>query len=235
MDDSPVLRELIRELQRERSPIERMRILARAWRAVRSLSPAERALLAREAGVEGADRVLSRMGAGVSAAQVLSSLADPPSDDAETVRTLVERIAQPEPPPPPPPSPPPTAPEPPKAEPKPTPEPAPMPPRPAPPPIVFELPPAPPREPAPSASDLVSISSLTLRFRALRERAARSAESAVTLVEAFPDGWARRRAAAQVIREGLVDSPVSLDAVLATLSRESDRAWCRRLHERGVA
>lgn len=223
MADSPALRELIHELQRERSPIERMRILARAWRAVRSLSPEERAHLAPEAGVEGADRVLSRMGAGVSAAQVLSTLRDVPEEDAESVRTLVERIAEPERPEPPKPPPPPK-PEP-RAEPAPRPA-APPPMR----PVVYE----PPRQVPRAAPDLASIPSLTLRFRALREVAARGAASPVALAEAFPDGWARRRAAAHLVREGVVDG-AALDAVVATLSRESDRAWCRRLFQRSVA
>ncbi len=263
MADRAALSDLLRELRRERSPLERMRLLARAWRSVREMSADERARVAQEAGVEGADTLLSRLGAGVSAAQVLSSLSGAPADDPESVRKLVREIATPEgraevarraveaaapkpvpppqpepepipapPPEPPPPPPPPIVKEPAPAKPKPAPRPSPAP---APPPEPSS-PPPPPAPPSPKPeSDLAEIPSLTRRFRALRARTAGAktlrAERAVALVEAFPDGWARRRAAAHLVREGLVSEEAAFAAVVRSLSRESDQRWCRKLRE----
>lgn len=251
MADKAALSDLLRELRRERSPLERMRLLARAWRAVREMSPEERARVAQEAGVEGADKLLSRLGAGVSAAQVLSSLSGDPADDPESVRKLVREITTPEgraevarraveaaapkpvpgPPPVPSPPPPPTPKEPAPAKPKPEPAPAPVRSAPPPPPP----PPPPPLPPPKPGSELAEISSLTRRFRALRACTAGAktlrAERAVALVEAFPDGWARRRAAAHLVREGLVSEETAFAAVVRSLSRESDQRWCRKLRE----
>ncbi len=84
MTDSPELRDLLSRLKRERSKVERVKILARAWRQVRRLTLAERTRLAQEVGVEGADNLLARLGAarsGIRASTVLSALAGSRDDD----------------------------------------------------------------------------------------------------------------------------------------------------------
>ena len=58
MKVSDDLTALVFELQRARSPSEKARALARAWRTVRGLSASERRLLAREVGFDGAEDLI---------------------------------------------------------------------------------------------------------------------------------------------------------------------------------
>ena len=135
--------------------------------------------------------------------------------------------AVPEPPPPPMPPAPPT----------PSPQPAVVPPPVEPPPP----PHPPPREPEPPAAarplmetglagKLADASTLTARFQVLRRRIAEtrglSGEALRPVIEAFPDGWARRRALLEMLRSG---SPAALRDALGlveALGSERDRAWC---------
>lgn len=53
-----------------------------------------------------------------------------------------------------------------------------------------------------------------------------SAAGLGSLLEAFPDGWARRRALLELLRAGV---PAALDDVFAlieTLGSDRDRLWC---------
>jgi hypothetical protein len=126
-----------------------------------------------------------------------------------------------------------------------TPEPAPVAPPPpvvAPPaPIalpVIEPPPKPQAPPVPArmaeddglAGKLIEAPSLTVRFHILRRHLAEAkgspADGLRSVVEAFPDGWARRRALVELLRSG---SPAALGDALGlveTLGSERDRAWC---------
>jgi hypothetical protein len=80
------------------------------------------------------------------------------------------------------------------------------------------------------AGRLAGAVSLTARFHALRRHLAEakglSAEELRPVVEAFPDGWARRRALLELLRSG---SPAALPDALGlveALGSERDRAWC---------
>ena len=53
---------LIFELQRAPTPADKAKALARAWRTVRGLKPAERRLLAREVGFDGAEELIDGLG-----------------------------------------------------------------------------------------------------------------------------------------------------------------------------
>jgi hypothetical protein len=71
---------------------------------------------------------------------------------------------------------------------------------------------------------------LTARFRLLRqnpdETKRMSAAGLGSLLEIFPDGWARRRALLELLRAGV---PAALDDVFAlieTLGSDRDRLWC---------
>ncbi|HSS49697.1 MAG TPA: hypothetical protein VLX28_12195 [Thermoanaerobaculia bacterium] len=145
----------------------------------------------------------------------------------------------PPPPKPAPPSPPPpveAAPPPPLPEPKPEPPP-PVQAAPPPPPPPVEEPPPPPRpEPVARKADnvlagkLAEAPSLTRRFHALRrhlrEAQGLSQEELHPVLEAFPDGWARRRALLELLRSG---TPAGLQDALGlveALGSERDRAWC---------
>ncbi|HSG40707.1 MAG TPA: hypothetical protein VLE27_13785 [Thermoanaerobaculia bacterium] len=132
----------------------------------------------------------------------------------------------------------------PPAAPAPEPAPAPAPPPPAaqappppePQPVAAPAPPPPPRpeppRPAPVnfAEALNAAPSLLARFRVLHEHvdamARTPAASLRPLLESFPDGWARRRALAEILRAG---APADLSEALTlvgTLGSERDRLWC---------
>ncbi len=130
----------------------------------------------------------------------------------------------------------------------PAPKPAPVPPppepvAPPPPPPVQAAPPpppVPPPRPKPEpvarkvdgalAAKLSEASSLTARFQVLRrylkEAQGLFQEELHLILEAFPDGWARRRALLDLLRSG---APAALQDALGlveTLGSERDRAWC---------
>lgn len=135
-----------------------------------------------------------------------------------------------------PPPPPPAAPAPPKPAPEPPPAPAPVVAAPAPPPPAPRPAPEPPRAPAKApavsglAEKLAAVPSLTARFRLLRRSAGDtkqlSAADLRALVDAFPDGWARRRAVLELLRAGVPGKAAEALPLVSTLSSERDRAWC---------
>jgi hypothetical protein len=97
-------------------------------------------------------------------------------------------------------------------------------------------PPAPPAPPAKTVADdglagkLIEASSLTARFHVLRHHLAEAkglpADGLRAVVEAFPDGWARRRALVELLRTG---APAALGDALGlveVLGSERDRLWC---------
>ncbi len=127
---------------------------------------------------------------------------------------------------------------------KPAPEPIATPPPPAqaappPPPVVQEPPPPPKPRPEPVtarkadgalAGKLAEAPSLNSRFHVLRRHLAEarglSGEELRPVLEAFPDGWARRRALLELLRSG---APAGLQDALGlveALGSERDRAWC---------
>ncbi|MFL6234992.1 MAG: hypothetical protein ACJ76N_17795 [Thermoanaerobaculia bacterium] len=127
----------------------------------------------------------------------------------------------------------------PKTEPPPPP-PEPVAPPPPPPPLVQAAPPPPLPLPKPEpvarktdgalAGKLAEVPSLTGRFQALRrhlkEAQGLSREELHPVLEAFPDGWARRRALLELLRSG---TPAALQDALGlveALGSERDRAWC---------
>ncbi|HSK79398.1 MAG TPA: hypothetical protein VLQ45_23295 [Thermoanaerobaculia bacterium] len=159
------------------------------------------------------------------------------------------KAAPPKPPPPPvrqppaPPAPPPQAAPPPPAPvvapvvvAPPPPAPAPVVAAPAPPsapkPAIPEPPPKPAKAPATGAlaERLAAVPSLTARFRLLRlsvgDAKRLSAADLRTLVDSFPDGWARRRAVLELLRAGVPGKIAEALPLVSALSSERDRAWC---------
>jgi translation initiation factor IF-2 len=80
------------------------------------------------------------------------------------------------------------------------------------------------------AGKLAGVPSLTTRFRLLRhhvkETNGMSAAGLRSVVESFPDGWARRRALLELLRGGAPGSLREALALLETLGAERDRLWC---------
>ncbi len=107
----------------------------------------------------------------------------------------------------------------------------------APPPRPAEAaPPAPPREPAQTSGDgalagrLAAAPALTARFRLLRrhlgEAKATSAAGLRSLLEGFPDGWARRRVLLELLRGGVPASFRDALGLVEALGTDRDRLWC---------
>jgi len=179
----------------------------------------------------------------------------------EGLRALESALAGPAPEPPSPPPPPPAPPVPaPVAAPPPSPPPplivvapppppvvAPSPPPPAaaipippePPPRVEAPAPPPPRGPVELAGELAGIQGLTARFRYLRasltEAGRLRAEELREVLEAFPEGWARRRALSELLEAGLPADAGDALALIAGLPLK-DQLWCLgRLAERALS
>ena len=91
---------LVFELQRTRSPVERAKVLARAWRTIRGLSASERRLLARDVGFDGAEELLEGLagkgGGGIAPAALLEALGRMRKDDGLSVRGLVSALRDPD-------------------------------------------------------------------------------------------------------------------------------------------
>ena len=90
---------LLHELQHARSPLAQARVLARAWRTVRELSPTDRRLLARHAGFDGAEDLLeglSQRKGGLAPAMLLRVLANARGADGSTVSELLAAFRDPQ-------------------------------------------------------------------------------------------------------------------------------------------
>lgn len=92
------LNALLFELQTARSPLAQAKILARAWRTVRELSPTDRKLLARHAGFDGAEDILeglAKKSGGVAPAMLLQMLSNARGTDASTLRNIMSAFRDP--------------------------------------------------------------------------------------------------------------------------------------------
>lgn len=91
---------LLFELRRTASKADKARALARAWRTVRELSTAERRMLAREVGFDGAEELIEGIagqGGGVfSPAAVLEALGRVRRDEGFSLRGLLRDLRDPE-------------------------------------------------------------------------------------------------------------------------------------------
>jgi hypothetical protein len=92
------LNALLFELQTAGSPLAQAKILARAWRTVRELSPTDRKLLGRHAGFDGAEEILeglARKKGGMAPAMLLQMLSNARTTDASTLRNLLSAFRDP--------------------------------------------------------------------------------------------------------------------------------------------
>ena len=98
MSNQRKLTALLHELQHARSPLAQARVLARAWRTVRELSPTDRRLLARHAGFDGAEDILeglSQRKGGLAPAMLLRVLSNARGTDGSTVSELLAAFRDP--------------------------------------------------------------------------------------------------------------------------------------------
>jgi len=99
MNTQRQLTALLHELQHARSPLAQARVLARAWRTVRELSPTDRRLLARHAGFDGAEDILeglSQRKGGLAPAMLLRVLGNARGTDGSTVSELLAAFRDPQ-------------------------------------------------------------------------------------------------------------------------------------------
>ncbi len=95
MAATTTLTRLLRELKSVSSPLERMRVAARAWRTLRRLRPEERQVLATQVGLEGAEEILEGLGRGekrLAPALVLRALEKARKADPSQLRGLVKGL-----------------------------------------------------------------------------------------------------------------------------------------------
>jgi hypothetical protein len=93
------LQALLREIKNVRSPVQRMKLMALAWRTVARLTPDERKELGSKLGVRGFERVLNRLGPGpkgIAPAEVLRALDGADELDPSKLRGLVRGIRDPD-------------------------------------------------------------------------------------------------------------------------------------------
>jgi len=100
MKVSDDLTALVFELQRARSPVEKGRILARAWRTIRGLSATERRLLVREVGFDGAedlvDGLAGKGGVSFAPAAVLEALGMARKNEGLSLRGILADLRDPD-------------------------------------------------------------------------------------------------------------------------------------------
>ena len=100
MKVSDDLTALVFELQRARSPADKARAMARAWRTVRGLNPTERRLLVREVGFDGAedlvDGLAGKSGGAFAPAAVLEALGKMRNDGSLSLRGILTGLRDPE-------------------------------------------------------------------------------------------------------------------------------------------
>jgi hypothetical protein len=92
------LNALLFELQTATSPLAQAKILARAWRTVRELSPTDRKLLARHAGFDGAEDILeglAKKSGGVAPAMLLQMLSNARGTDGSALRNIMSAFRDP--------------------------------------------------------------------------------------------------------------------------------------------
>jgi len=277
------LMKLRRELASASSPLARMQMLARSWRSVRQLSPAERKQLASAVGAEGAEGVLDKIAArkgrvGASflvpalekfrkmdpaaLGRLIDALQDPErrreflqqsagavghvltgeptevpeagpdveaepevevvevveavdEDEAETVETLEIEDATPEPP---------------LLE-LPAVEPAPPPPT-APPPVevVPSIPELDTTVEPPSLEEVRDAKSLGRRLAVARELLEEapgwSLDRLRTLIDLFPQEWARRRIVSAMLESGRPTDTAQAIDLIGSLQSRASRRWC---------
>jgi hypothetical protein len=92
---SSTLTRLLSDLKAVRSPLDRMRVLARAWRSLRRLGADERKVLAGQVGMEGAEELLEGLGRGekrLAPVLVLRALEKAKKADPSQLRDLVSGL-----------------------------------------------------------------------------------------------------------------------------------------------
>ena len=92
MADTDRLRDLLHEMERARSPLQRLRLVALAWRTIRGLSKKEREALALKVGMAEAGELVERLATkdgGVAPTELLEAIHAAETTDPDKLRQLV--------------------------------------------------------------------------------------------------------------------------------------------------
>ena len=92
MADTDRLRDLLHEMERARSPLQRLRLVALAWRTIRGLSKKEREALALKVGMAEAGELVERLATkdgGVAPTELLEAIHAAETTDPGKLRQLV--------------------------------------------------------------------------------------------------------------------------------------------------
>ena len=95
MANPQAVRALLNDLRRVSSPVQRIKLLALAWRTVRELSPEERSEIASELGMKELSGLMERLGRkkdGVAPAEVLQALEQVDELDPKKVSTVLRGL-----------------------------------------------------------------------------------------------------------------------------------------------
>jgi outer membrane biosynthesis protein TonB len=93
-----VIADLLNQLRAAKSPLARVRVVARAWRAVRSLTPQERITVATQLGLDGADDLIEAIAAHQGAtppAELMKAVNEVQKMDPATVKAIAARVRDP--------------------------------------------------------------------------------------------------------------------------------------------
>ncbi len=93
--DSPILLGLIGQLRGADSMLHKLKLIALAWRTLRGLSPDERAAVASELGLEGAEKLIEQLGrmGGLSPSAVLAAVKRAEQADPNQLRQLLGSLS----------------------------------------------------------------------------------------------------------------------------------------------
>ncbi len=89
---------LLNQLRNTSRPVERLRLLARGWRTLRELDPADRLRVAQELGIDGAEALVEQIAhrGGASPAGLLTALEALRDAGPERLREVVHQLVEPE-------------------------------------------------------------------------------------------------------------------------------------------
>jgi hypothetical protein len=99
VDPSGEIDELVEQLESARSPWQKVKVLAKAWRTVRKLQPDERFLVAKNLGLEGAEVFLDKLGdpyIGVPTDDLLDIVRAADAQDFSRWKEVIGRLRRPE-------------------------------------------------------------------------------------------------------------------------------------------
>jgi hypothetical protein len=98
-DPNAVLLDLVLQLREAKSPLARVRVVARAWRVVRSLTPKQRYEVAAQLGLDGADDLIEAIAAHQGTAppaELMQAVNEVQKMDPATLKSIAARVRDPQ-------------------------------------------------------------------------------------------------------------------------------------------